>query len=38
MTNEMKLLTAFIEAQGYKVEELIDNIETPISEQAGIDL
>ena len=35
MNNTEKLLRAFIEAQGYEVQALIDRKETPISKQSG---
>ena len=35
MTDEMKLLRAFIEASGFDVEMTIDRTETPISKQSG---
>ena len=35
MTDEMKLLRAFIDASGYDVETIIDDRETPITKQMG---
>jgi len=36
MTDEMKLLRAFIEASGFDVKELVDTKLTPISKQSGM--